>query len=320
MVMQSKSLQGEKHGSYVCIVDVVGVGKEAFSLDLAALGGIVQGTDSPNSLENEITNRRNSWQHHFDPDCKEAHTSVDPSRAGHACKQATGLIPLESIERVQNRGLPTGQVNSPTYVTHQGKNGRRTPFVCPGKEDRYKTYMNRVIRFANTKSSYCIKDDVTRDNVTSTVISIDELMEQSECYIDEGMHPRAGVNGLESTKEQFCISLKYSGSLLWWVMGLTKGVLKMFIIDSMHESLTQAEGELSPLKRIGSNVSELVMSAPRGKTYVVLHDGRMELITPQYHAETEIGSSISQNHSLAPRLPEITVWPLLAPRLPEIIV
>uniref|UniRef100_A0A6N2NG51 Uncharacterized protein n=1 Tax=Salix viminalis TaxID=40686 RepID=A0A6N2NG51_SALVM len=44
------------------------------------------------------------------------------------------------------------------------------------------------------------QDDISGDGTTSTVIFIEELMKQSERYIDEGMHPRVLVDGFEIAK------------------------------------------------------------------------------------------------------------------------
>ncbi|CAL5324845.1 unnamed protein product [Camellia sinensis] len=44
------------------------------------------------------------------------------------------------------------------------------------------------------------QDDISGDGTTSTVLFIGELMKQSERYIDEGMHPRVLVDGLEIAK------------------------------------------------------------------------------------------------------------------------
>ncbi|CAK9187992.1 unnamed protein product [Ilex paraguariensis] len=46
------------------------------------------------------------------------------------------------------------------------------------------------------------QDDISGDGTTSIVFFIGELMKQSECYIDEGMHPRVLVDGFEIAKRE----------------------------------------------------------------------------------------------------------------------
>lgn len=45
------------------------------------------------------------------------------------------------------------------------------------------------------------QDDVTGDGTTSTVILIGELLRHSERHLQEGLHPRLIVEGLEAAKE-----------------------------------------------------------------------------------------------------------------------
>lgn len=45
-----------------------------------------------------------------------------------------------------------------------------------------------------------IKDDVSGDGTTSTVLLIGEFLKQAELYIGEGLHPRVVTEGFEVAK------------------------------------------------------------------------------------------------------------------------
>lgn len=52
------------------------------------------------------------------------------------------------------------------------------------------------------------QDDVTGDGTTSTVVLIGELLRHSERHLQEGLHPRLIVEGLDAAKEATLSFLK----------------------------------------------------------------------------------------------------------------
>lgn len=75
------------------------------------------------------------------------------------------------------------------------------------------------------------QDDIVGDGTTSNVLFIGELMRQAERYIQEGVHPRILVDGIELAKQE---TLKFLEQIKIPIQG---DITKEILIDVAKTSL-----------------------------------------------------------------------------------
>ncbi|KAF7152446.1 hypothetical protein RHSIM_Rhsim01G0205900 [Rhododendron simsii] len=84
------------------------------------------------------------------------------------------------------------------------------------------------------------QDDISGDGTTSTVLFINELMKQSERYIDEGMHPCVLVDGFEIAKRATLQYLKKFKTPVMMGDEPDKEILKMVARTTLRTKLYEA--------------------------------------------------------------------------------
>ena len=110
------------------------------------------------------------------------------------------------------------------------------------------------------------QDDITGDGTTTTVLVIGELLKQAERYLNEGLHPRVLVEGIDVAKRE---SLKFLETFMRATPGLEGVDREMLLCVARTALRTKLREELAD--KLTTIVVDAVLCIAKKEEPIDLH-------------------------------------------------
>ena len=124
------------------------------------------------------------------------------------------------------------------------------------------------------------QDDITGDGTTTTVLVIGELLKQAERYLNEGLHPRVLVEGIDVAKRE---SLKFLETFMRATPGLEGVDREMLLCVARTALRTKLREELAD--KLTTIVVDAVLCIAKKEEPIDLH--MVEIMTMKHQTDDE---------------------------------